>query len=300
MTTFGDRLYQLGGIPVGGYEGDGAVFYVDPSSGSASNSGTKPTDALASMQDAIDLCVADRGDTIIRMPGSEVTTAVINVNKAGITIKAATYGIATNQPEKFSTYPGASYTSGPTMIVSQPCAIYGIEVVGRNTTSAYTDTGVDSGAAIVLIGEGGGYLGGFCHIANCRFVDWWGNDYGIELAAGAYNLIENCVFEGYAAGVYMRSTASNNPQSNTVKNCRFETCVNGIEHRAGSAPHDFLYQGCKFIAISGVDIDTTGGLGDGMIAECNLWNDATGYTDLANEAAVRAAGIASVGNNFNG
>jgi hypothetical protein len=124
-----------------------------------------------------------------------------------------------------------------------------------------------SGAALALVGHGGSFNGGFCHIKNCRFVDWWGNDYGIEFGAGAYNLIEDCHFEGYAAGIYMRSTTTHNPQSNVVKGCTFQDNVNGIEHRAGSAPHDFIYQDNVFV-VSSVhvnDIDTTANLGDGII-----------------------------------
>jgi parallel beta-helix repeat protein len=307
MTTVSDGLYQYGGVPVGGIMTDGNTYFVDPTSGADSNTGKSPDRAKATLQAAIDLCEDNRGDVIVRLPGSETPSSAVLCNKAGITIVSSAtlagfvgYGTNPHQPEKFSTYPASTYTSGPMVIVSKPCAIIGLEFVTRNTTSAYTDDGTDSGAALVFIGEGGGYAGGFSLVKNCRFVDWWGNDWGIELAAGAYNRIESCVFEGYGAGILVRSTASNNAQSNTIINCRFETCVNGIEHKAGSTPHDFLYSKNSFIAISGVDIDTTSGLGDGMIAENNLWHDATGYTDLANEAAVRAAGIASVGNNFNG
>jgi hypothetical protein len=302
MTTFGDRVYELGGVPVGGsgVTGDGQVFYVDPTSGNDSNPGTQPSKAKATLQAAIDLCVDDRGDKIVRLPGSEVTSAVITVNKAGITIQAASYGIAPMQPEKFSTYPGATYTSGPTVLVQKPCAIIGLEIVGRNTTSAYTDTMTTSGAAVALVGEGGSYNGGFCYIKNCRFVDWWGNDYGIEFGAGAYNIVESCVFEGYAAGVYMRSTSSNNPQSNIVRGCHFDTNVNGIEHRSGSAPHDFLYQENTFVATSGYDFDSTGGLGDGTLAGNYHCKAATAFSDQANEAALIAASIACSGQNYSG
>jgi hypothetical protein len=308
MTTFGDQVFQFGGSPVGGgVMTDGTTYYVDPTSGADSNTGRKPSSALATMQAAIDKCVDDSGDVIVRLPGTENPSSPILVNKAGVTIVsnaslAAFLGYGTNpmQPEKFSTYPAASYTSGPMVIVSKPCAIIGCEFVTRNTTSAYNDDGTDSGAALVFIGEGGGYTGGYSVIKNCRFTDWWGNDWGIECAAGAYTLIEGCDFESFAAGILFRGTASNNPQSYTIRRNHFENNVNGIEHKAGSAPHDFIYQENVFVNTSGYDIDTTGGLGDGILAGNYHCKAATAFSDQANEAALIAASIACSGQNYSG
>jgi hypothetical protein len=291
MTTFGDQVYQFGGAPVGGIMTDGLTFFVDPSSGSDTNTGRKPDKAFATLQKAIDSCTDNRGDVIVRLPGSETTSATINMNKAGVTIisdvtGSGFIGYGTNPliAEKFATYPSVAL-SGPTMIVSQPCALVGLEFVGRNTTSGYTDTGVDSGAAVVFIGEGGGYLGGFSLIKNCRFTDWWGNDYGIEFAAGAYNLIENCTFDGYAAGVYVRSTASNNPTNIIIRDSEFLNCVNGIEHKAGSTPHDVVYGPRNwFYDCSGFPIDTTN-VGDGVIIG-NYFPDDTDATAYDQDVAL--------------
>ena len=60
MTTFGDQVYQYGGMPVGGNgilplmgtsggTGTGTVFFVDPANGSDSNSGLSPKKALDTM-----------------------------------------------------------------------------------------------------------------------------------------------------------------------------------------------------------------------------------------------------------
>jgi len=277
--------------------GDSSVFYVDPTNGSdTANDGQSPTEAYATLQKAINQCTANKGDVIVRMQGTETITTAINVNKAGIMIVGMAYGQNPWQPEKFSTYPSGAMT-GPSMIVSQPCTILGLEVVGRNLVPGYIDDMSTSGAAVAILGEGGGYTGGFMELGYCRFVDWWGNAYGVEFGAGAYNYIHHCVFEGYDAGVYFRSTTSNNPDHNQIHTNRFIDCVNGIEHRAGSAPHNFDYFDNYFVDISGASIDTTGGLGDGLIRG-NWYETAAGATYDAAVAVLQAAGINFCGNNY--
>jgi hypothetical protein len=66
MTTFSDRVYQLGGQPVGapGPMTFGKVFFVRPSTGSDGNSGKRPDQALATVTKAQTLCAADKGDII--------------------------------------------------------------------------------------------------------------------------------------------------------------------------------------------------------------------------------------------
>jgi hypothetical protein len=249
-----------------GLESDARVFCVDPDNGDDTNTGDRREQAFATMQAAIDACVDSRGDRIIRYPGTENITAPILCNKEGITIEASSYGAApANGAEAgFSTYPAASYDSGPTVIISKPCTILGLEFVTRNVTSAYDDTGVDSGAVIVFIGEGGGETGGFSLIKHCRFVDWWGNDWGIEFAAGAYNTVEDCVFESFTAGILFRGTASNNPESNIVQRNIFKDCTYGIEHKAGATCHNYLYFDNKFIDSKGVDFNAQAS--DGLVA----------------------------------
>lgn len=57
MTTFGDQLYQYGGVPVlSGMLTQGKVYHVNPYMGSAGNSGLQATEALKTVQSAHDLC----------------------------------------------------------------------------------------------------------------------------------------------------------------------------------------------------------------------------------------------------
>ena len=82
MTTFGDMVFQLGGSPVGGLPimtGENKYYFVDGKYGLDGNSGSKPTDALATIGAAITLARARvdwsatpwaRRDVIVIAPGS--------------------------------------------------------------------------------------------------------------------------------------------------------------------------------------------------------------------------------------
>lgn len=70
MTTFGDQVYQHGGVPLGGsgmlpvLGGGAKAFFVDPANGADGNSGLKPDDALDTVAAAYALAVDKRGDVI--------------------------------------------------------------------------------------------------------------------------------------------------------------------------------------------------------------------------------------------
>ena len=70
MTTFSDRLYHLGGLPVEmQVPPRAAVYFVHSGSGNANNDGLTPDKALATVDAAVGKCTASRGDTIFVLPG---------------------------------------------------------------------------------------------------------------------------------------------------------------------------------------------------------------------------------------
>lgn len=274
MGLYPISLKDLIGIPW-----DGEVFGVDPTSGADTNLGTKRNQCFATMQTAVDACVANRGDMIVRFPGTENPTTAILFNKAGVVVRSSDSfcgGSNPYEPEKFSTYPAAAYATGPTAIISQPTTLWGLEFVTRNVTHVATDACTTVGAAVAFAGEGGGYAGGFSHLYRCRFVDWWGNAYGLWFAAGAYNTIEECSLEGFDSAVAFYSTASNNPAFNTIKHCTFKDNTQGIEHVVGATPGNHLYMRNVFIDYTdAIDFNqATGGAGNGLICD-NFFETAT-------------------------
>ena len=77
MTTFGDTVFQYGGVPVGGgmlplmggstSNGLSTAFFVDAANGSTGNSGLRPDKALVSVGAAYAKTVSGRGDTVYLM-----------------------------------------------------------------------------------------------------------------------------------------------------------------------------------------------------------------------------------------
>ena len=77
MTTFGDMVYQLGGLPVmaGLPFGPNAKYYfVDPANGSDTADGLTLETALASITTAYGKCVANQHDTVFYIAGSSSIT----------------------------------------------------------------------------------------------------------------------------------------------------------------------------------------------------------------------------------
>lgn len=100
MTTFGDRVYQYGGIPVD--SGDtsspifGNVYFVDGTNGAAGNDGGTPSTAMTTVTAAITLQTAETGslgDVIYVMPGDYVESITGNLASVQI-IGAGFCGIA--------------------------------------------------------------------------------------------------------------------------------------------------------------------------------------------------------------
>ena len=93
MTTVGDMLYQLGGVPVNSEFTTGSVFFVDSVTGSNSDDGKSPATAFATIDFAIGNCTANKGDIIYVMPGhDENPTASITADVAGIWINGLGHG----------------------------------------------------------------------------------------------------------------------------------------------------------------------------------------------------------------
>lgn len=229
-----------------GFEGDGEVFAVDPGNGNDSFSGLQRGKAKKTMQAAIDLCVAGRGDVILRYPGGEEVTTPVLFNKSGITVKAITYGI--NQfasGEIFATYGAAALTDEPAGIVTERCKLEGLGFVSQDTGALFY-----SGAALLIGGEADATPFGV-HVKNCRFPKWnLANRIGLAVEGSSDVLIEECDFEGvgtnFAAGIYVQGACANI----TIRRNHFRDCDQGILFGtfAGGGP-DFIIK--ENIAVHG-------------------------------------------------
>ena len=85
ITSFGMPVIGSGSlIP----PSTGSYFFVSSTTGSASNDGTSPQSALATVAQAVTKCTTDKGDVIVVLPGhaEAVTSSSLTLSKAGISV----------------------------------------------------------------------------------------------------------------------------------------------------------------------------------------------------------------------
>lgn len=85
MTTFSDQVYQYGGAPVNGLFTTGQVLFVRPSTGSDSNSGKKPTQALKTMGQAHTLMTADKNEVVYLLSESNTAASTTDYRSTTLT-----------------------------------------------------------------------------------------------------------------------------------------------------------------------------------------------------------------------
>lgn len=261
----------------------GPKWYVDPRNGNDGNSGQAFDDAYATMQTGIDSCTDELGDFIIRMRGYEAITTPLLFNKKGISIIAGVFGNNDRQAEDFATH--NTGTTGPCVILSQRCHLYGLTFASNNVTTPgdgrANNAGTNSAAAMYFLGDGGGiagtgFNGGFSTIESCRFPDWIaGAVWGIEFGAGASNLITNCKFEGLTAGIVFGGTAYNNPIDTTIEYNWFNDLTDGVRMLPGTA-QDIKIHGNHFMDVSGYNVNENSNGGNGQIT--GNWSEKSAAT----------------------
>ncbi len=214
------------------------IFFVDPTSGNDSNSGLDPRRALVSLQAAIDLCVANRGDIIVCLRGGLTVTETITFNKSGITVVGQQYGMSPfARGEFFSILADDTFTNGPVATITAPCTISGLGFASRDTGGLFF-----SGAAMLIGGLATASPFGV-HIKNCRFPKWnLSNRIGIAIEGSSDCLIEECDFEGVGAdfdsGIYVQGAC----QNLVIRRNHFRSCTFGVLFGAfaGGGPHIML------------------------------------------------------------
>jgi len=231
MTTVGDLLYQLGGVPVNSEFTTGSIFFVDSNTGSNSNDGKSPSTAFATLDFAIGNCTASKGDIIYVMPGHAETTTAIAADVAGITI----IGIGRGRAR-----PALTATTAATDLIDVTAAnvcIKNMRLVGAasGVTSLISiaandfmcELSVLEQAATPLIGvivTGG--IDRF-HFKDCLFLGTAaGPDCAIDLQ-GSGNCVdwtvEDCTFN-YLSSANLDEAGIRSDKTDTgvlVKNCRF-------------------------------------------------------------------------------
>lgn len=280
-----------------GFPGDGIVLGVDPGNGSDNNDGDRMGAPLATLQAAIDLCVAGRGDLILRFPGGEEVTETVTFDKTGITVRAVDYGCNPQaMGELFSTYAAASFTDGPVATITARCKIEGLGFASRDTGATFYD------GAAMLIGGLGTALPFGVHILRCRFPKWnLDNRIGIAVEGSSDVVIEECSFEGvgsdFDSGIYIQGGM----QNITIINNRFRDCTYAIQAGAfaGGGPHAIIKGNiCEDSKLFSAGPGAVATAGTGFLCDnwCEGATDTGSYNDSVND--LQAAGWTISGQHY--
>src|SRR5436190_7869262 len=170
-------------------EHPGSIFFVHSGTGSSTNDGSSPESPMATIDQAINLCTANKGDVVYVMPGHAETIAAadgFDADVAGIAIIGLGWGA--QRPTLTFSATGSTAAVGAASVrienirfkAGVSAVVVGLSVEGAGTDLALRKCDFLQGAAHSTTGF--------------DFVD------SVILAAGAHRaIIENCRFLAEAA-----------------------------------------------------------------------------------------------------
>ncbi len=321
MSTFGDRLFHLGGTPVGsdllGLLGTGLVRFLDVDNGSDGANGKTAATAWGTLQYAADQLGYSKAngdsvgphDIILRMPGVEETSATIDFDGAGgSTTKGASIQVVatTSGLNPYGDVLGAhtraasGHTDNLIEIMYRLISFYGLSFGGRGTGSSDNGTGAllayrVEGTDTNIQTAGGG---NFHTVMGCNFRDDGGNDVtGIyEYGAGAAQIIGNTF--GYNAasrgpvGVAIRGSGTNNPFDISIRNNYFKQCPLGIDFRAGTYQNVLVEN--NLFQTNTLAMHFRSGMSATGLVSNNRFSTATGSGSWTNDAGASGTTVAQV------
>jgi len=231
MTTFGDQVYQYGGMPVGGVMTTGNVFFVSSVTGSDGNNGKKPSQAFATLDKATNACTANKNDIVYIMPNhaetiSGSTTWVPDI--AGVQYIGV--GLGADAPElTFSATGSTIDVTGANSLFKNIRFIAGISAVVEgidvganhvtfeNCTWDFSSTGYDFVKMIDFTSAD------YCTVKNCRFIAenaTAGSERGVHFEAADHLIVEGCLFTGDYSAAPITSTDADVSKSVLILNNR--------------------------------------------------------------------------------
>lgn len=248
----------------------GQHFYVDPVSGSDSYNGRSPDKAKQTLDAAIGLCTAYRGDVIWVKKGTQTVTSAVEFDVHGITVIAESLFNPMGNGEAHTVY--GSHTDGPAAVITKPCNIIGLGFVGSDA---------DGPSLLIDCEESGGYDGGFNWLYRCRFSQWGiAKYYAIKSIGGAVNLIDECTFDGLFTGWGVAAISLQNdvggqaPFDTVVRNNMFFAGGDGkycIEFATGAVPNGVMIYGNK--NVNGAGMTTKFLDSNGVSGKCHIFDN---------------------------
>lgn len=291
-VDFRGNIYGLGGSN----KFIGRTFYQDYTNGNDNNSGDHAKAAKKTLQECLDLCEDKRGDKIVVGGGyAELVAVPMTINKEGITIVGADFGIAPGFQRWQGGYQAtdaAAMASSPILTLEKPTRLAGLAFAAYDNTSQ-AGSAVIQGASVVLSGDGAAVQGDYCHVVGCHFRNPFPSTTMLFNFASMGNLIEHNVFDGWGNTVGYGFGAGSITQcaEQIVRRNYFYDCVDGIKHYTGSPTHGLIHENF-FQDCSANCINTNGGTG-GILVSGNWY-------DVATDGAAYDADITGMGWKFSG
>jgi len=274
MTTVGDFLYHLGGVPVMSgipFSKDSTAFFVDPANGNDTNDGLTPTTAFAGLAQAHTACTANQHDVVFYIAGSSGMNlaAALTWSKNYthlIGVAAPTHAAQRARIFQTSTLTGAS----PLLTISASGCIF---------SNFYIFQGVADATSLINVQVTGG-----------RNYFW-----NVHFAGGGH------------ATQAINGGASLNLNGNSCEENLFERCTIGVDTIDaatgmvgllfdGSEPHRNMFRDCTFRMRAGnsgaafVEVtDATSIDRDSSFIDCLFINNSTG-NDMASAFVIPAMG----------
>lgn len=240
-------------------EHPGSIFFVHSGTGTdAAGFGDNPDAPVATLDYAIGLCTAGKGDVIYVMPGHAETTTAIAADVAGVKIVGLGEGRAR---------PALTATTAASDLISVSAAnvtLRNLRLVG----AASGNTALVNVAAADFAME------------NCVLEPGATPLMAVTLAAGsARGRIEDCVFQTTANGPDCAIDIETSDSDNwIVRRCVFNAIPNGWDLGVIRANLDaavgWLIEDCQFLSCDTVAIDFNSSAGaagvDGLVSNCRF------------------------------
>ena len=282
MTTFADRLFELGGVPVGGAPPiTGNVWFVDSGAADGADNvgngyGRSPVKPFLTLDYAIGQCTASNGDVIYLLPGHAENLAAadtVDCDVAGVTIIGLGRG---SLIPTFSTTAAA----GSITVDAANVTIQNVKLVANFAT------GTTKGITITANGDG-------CTLDGVHFRDTAATSeflIHISVATTVSDLwIKNCTFVTAAGGSLTNAILfAGTSVDAVIEHCYFyvDSADSVIDHATGASTNLYIHH-CTI-----VNVDTGGALyciqnksdGTGVVHDCRL-----GYNKVDAEVSVGAA-----------
>jgi hypothetical protein len=260
MTTFGDMVFQLGGLPVMAgipFSQNSQYYFVDPANGSDTNDGKAPNRAFAGLETAEDACTANQHDTVFYIAGSSGN----NLAAALTWDKNYTHLIGICAPTQVAQRARIFQTS--TLTAASP--LLDITATGCIFKNFYIFQGVADATSLLNVRV----TGGRNYFENVHFA---GGGHATQAIDGGASLAlygaEECTFVNCTIGVDTIAAATGmmgvrvdtSATRNIFKNCNFTMY-------AGNA-------GCGFVEV----VDSAGFDRYIIFDNCLFINDAVGFS----------------------